>query len=113
MLFEISYINKQGDIESLTRTICGQEFESMIHAMRFRTKKTFIYDATSKDDANVELQHFTFSQNVAFSQESNFNMMETVINRQYGKSANIDVPFMSLDNSSNDRLYDNDAYFSL
>ena len=40
MLFEISYINKQGEIESLKRTVCGEEFESMIHVMRFRTKKT-------------------------------------------------------------------------
>ena len=40
MLFEISYINKQGEIETLRRTVCGEEFESMIHVMRFRTKKT-------------------------------------------------------------------------
>ena len=49
MLFEISYINKQGEIQTLRRTICGEEFESMIYVMRFRTKKIFIYDTTSKE----------------------------------------------------------------
>ena len=39
MLFEISYINKQGDIESLKRSIYGDEFDSMIHVMKYRTKK--------------------------------------------------------------------------
>ena len=38
MLFKISYINKQGEIETLRRTVCEEEFESMIHVMRFRTK---------------------------------------------------------------------------
>ena len=42
MLFEINYINKQGDIESLQHTICGEEFESMIHVMNYCSKKTFI-----------------------------------------------------------------------
>ena len=28
MLFGISYINKQGEIETLRRTVCGEEFES-------------------------------------------------------------------------------------
>ena len=42
MLFEISYINKQGDIELLRRTVCGEEFESMIHVMNYCSKKTFI-----------------------------------------------------------------------
>ena len=36
---EISYINKQGDIESLRCIICGGEFESMIHVMKYRRKK--------------------------------------------------------------------------
>ena len=31
ILFEISYIDKQGEIELLQRAICGKEFESMIH----------------------------------------------------------------------------------
>ena len=39
MLLEICYINKQGEVETLRRTVCGEEFESMIHVMRFRTKK--------------------------------------------------------------------------
>ena len=108
MLFEISYINKQGDIETLKRTICGEEFESMIHVMRFRTKKTFIYDATTKDNTNVEQQHFSFTQNTAFSQESNMNIMDTVVNRQYRRSANIELPFMNFNNSSYHRPYEND-----
>ena len=35
MLFEISYVDKQGEIENLRRTICGQQFESMIHVMKY------------------------------------------------------------------------------
>ena len=61
----------------------------------------------------MELQHFTFSQNDIFSQNSNLNIMETVNNRQYGRSANVDVQFMNFDNNSNDHLYDNDQYLSL
>ena len=48
MLFEISYINKQGEVEPLKQTVCGEEFESMIHVIKYCNKKTFIYVATGK-----------------------------------------------------------------
>ena len=68
MLFEISYINKQGDIEELKRVICGEEFESMMHVMKTRHKKTFIYDATnhSADSSQIQTsltQEYLFTQN--------------------------------------------------
>ena len=113
MLFEISYINKQGDIETLKRTVCGKEFESMIYVMRGRTKKTFIYDATTKENTNVEHQHFSFTQNTVFSQDSNMNIMDVAINRQYGRSANFDFPVTNFNNTSIHRSDANDEYLSL
>ena len=56
MILEISYIDKLGEIESLKRTICGEEFESMIHVMKYQNKKTFIYYAT-KNEINFSQQH--------------------------------------------------------
>ena len=69
MILEIHYIDKQGDIESLKRTICGEEFESMIHVMKYRNKKTFIYDAT-KNEINLSQQHASFTQNSTYSMNS-------------------------------------------
>ena len=56
MLFEISYIDKEGEIEPLRRIICGGEFESMIYVMKYRSKKIFIYDATGKRTDGYEEQ---------------------------------------------------------
>ena len=61
MIFEISYIEKQEEIESFKRTICDEEFESMIHVMKFRSKKTFICDATVKQN-DLFPQEFLFTQ---------------------------------------------------
>ena len=40
MLFEISYINKQGENEPWKQIFCGEEFEMMIHVMKYCSKKT-------------------------------------------------------------------------
>ena len=61
MLFEISYIDKQGEIKSSKRTICGEEFEFMIHIMKFCNKKTFIYDATATQMDTYQEEYFFYS----------------------------------------------------
>lgn len=71
MFFEISYINKQGDIETSKRTICGEEFESMMHVMKTRQKKTFIYDATNNNSAATEI-HNSLTQDNLFSKNTEF-----------------------------------------
>ena len=70
MLLEISYIDRQGEMETVKQTICGEEFESMIHIMKYRNKKTFIYDAT-KNEINLSQQHTLIIQKSAYSEESN------------------------------------------
>ena len=85
----------------------------MIHVMRFRIKKTFIYDATNKEKANIEHQHFLFTQNTIFFEGSNMNIMDNVVNRQYVRSATIDLPFMNLNNNSNQRSHEDNQFFSV
>jgi len=60
LLFEISYIDKQGEIETTRRTVCGDEFESIIHVMKYRSKRSFIYDATLRENiTNVQKTSLT------------------------------------------------------
>ena len=66
MLFEISYVDKQGEIEKSRLTICGQQFEAMIHVMKYRSKKSFVYDATLKEN-------ITNSQYTMLTQHSDYN----------------------------------------
>ena len=54
MIYEISYINRQGEIESIKRIICGEEFESIIHILKIRSKKIFIYDVTTTQMDTME-----------------------------------------------------------
>ena len=90
-----------------------RRFESMIHVMRFKTKKNFIYDATNKEKTSIDHQYFSFTPNTIFSEGSNMNIMHNVVNRQYGRSANIDIPFININNNSNQRSYENDQCFSI
>ena len=113
MLFEISYINKQGEIDTLRRTICGEEFESMIHVMRFRSKKTFIYDATNKEQTCIDHQHFSFTQNSIYSEGSNMIATHNMVSNQYGRLTNIDVPLININDNFNERSFENDQYFSI
>ena len=54
MIFEICYVDKQSDVESFTQTVCGEEFKSMIHVMKYRSKNIFIHDATGKGSNGFE-----------------------------------------------------------
>ena len=73
MLFEISYIDKQGEIENSRWNICGQQFESMIHVMKYRSKKSYVYDATLHEN-------ITNSQFTALTQHSDYNTDRNVGN---------------------------------
>ena len=112
MLFEISYINKQGDIETNKRTICGEEFESMIHAMKFRTKKTFIYDATiTQNETSSEDQIFT-QNSIHSNASSNFNthnFNQTLFKRQ----VNMNFQLGNLNFNHNDFPTEEGRYFSM
>ena len=73
MLFEISYIDKQGEIENSRWNICGQQFESMIHVMKYRSKKSYVYDATLHEN-------ITNSQFTSLTQHLDYNTDRNVSN---------------------------------
>ena len=112
MLFEIGYIDKQGEIEPCTRTIRGEEFESMISAMKFRSKKTFIYDRTVTE--GDVFQHTTsFSQNSTHSFVGNNLQFRNFNQIQYGRLGDVNNPPMNFVNNTNDHCVDDNTYFSL
>ena len=86
MLFEISYIDKQGEIESLRRTVCGEEFESMIHVMKYRSKKTFIYDATLRESIFND-QYDTLTPDCAFQRNLNIDVQNSNENQTMNNAA--------------------------
>ena len=112
LLIEISYINKQGDIESTRRTICGGEFESMIHVMKTRKKKTFVYDATTKNSfiinncnqlsqdnylsLNNEIQTFTQDSNTSWSTHHNQPFLFNTTNENGNEFSNNPTRYFSL-----------------
>ena len=73
MLFEISHVDKQGEVQSLKQTVCGEETESLIHVMKYRSKKTFIYDATGKGSSCFE-ECISMTQNSYQSDLHNDNL---------------------------------------
>ena len=94
MLFEISYIDKQGEIELLRRTICVVEFESMIHVMKYHSKKTFIYDATT-NGTGVYKEELSFTQNGIHSTGTNTFVFQNINQNQFGRHMNITLPLNS------------------
>ena len=91
MLFEITYIDKQGEIESFRCTICGEKFESMIHVMKFRRKKTFIYDNTVTQ-SDIFQQESSFSQRSTHSSGANTFHLQNFSQIQFGRRANVNIP---------------------
>ena len=53
LIFEISYIKIWGCYETLRYPVYVDNFESMLHVMKYRKKKTLIYDATSKHNSTT------------------------------------------------------------
>ena len=112
LLFEIGYINKQGEIESLRRTICGGELESLIHGLKYRSKKMFIYDATDNNVKNCDESMF-FSQNSIHSNGTNSFFFPNMGQNQYGRCTNIHLPLNMNANDMNDLSQNTENYFSL
>ena len=54
----------------------GKEFESMIHVMKYRSKKTFIYDVTLRESIFND-QYATLTQNSVFERDSNIDVQIT------------------------------------
>ena len=84
----------------------------MIHVMRFRSKKTFIYDET-KNERKINQQHFSFTQNTIHSEGLNNLVFQNMSQSQYGRHMDIDVPFTNVNNNSYDRSFGTDQYFSI
>ena len=112
MLFEISYINKQGEVETVRCTVCGEQFESMISMMKCKRKKTFIYDATMTE-GNTFLQGNSFSQNSIHSLNStNFNL-QNFSQIHFGRYTNINNSQNYSTNCTNDYSVEDGTYYSL
>ena len=112
MLFEISYINKRGDIESSKPTICGEEFESVIHVMKFRSKKTFIYDATVTQNETYQKESF-LTQSSIHSIGSNNLFFQSFNKSMFGRHANINVPLNNSIYNTNEYSNEEDRYSSI
>ena len=112
MLFEICYIDKQGDLETCRRTIRGEEFESMISAMQFRSKKTFIYDATDIE-GDMFQQAASFSQNSTHSVIANNLQFHNFDQTQFGTFRHVNNSQINFVNTMNEHRVDDNTYFSL
>ena len=84
----------------------------MISVMKYRSKKTFIYDATVTE--GDMFQHTTsFSQNSTHSfvgnhlQFTNFNQI------QFGRLSGVNNSHINFINNTNEHCVDDNTYFSL
>ena len=112
MLFEVSYINKQGDIETNKHTICGEEFESMIYAMKYRKKKTFIYDATDKRKEYVNDVTFLSQNSVHSNNSHNFNPQNFNQNL-FGRNSNMNYWRDNSNYNNEDYICEDGRYMSM
>ena len=102
MIFEISYIDKQGEIESIRRSLCGEEFECMISIMKGQSKKTFIYDATTTECNNMLHHDTSFSQNSMNSFNSNNFTLQNFSQIHFGRYSNVNNSLNISVNHTND-----------
>ena len=112
MLFEISYIDKQGEIETFRQTVCGEEFESMISIMKFQSKKTFIYDAT-KTECNTFQQQMSFSQNSEHSVNTTNYNLQNFSQVNFGRYSNFNNSLNNSVNNTNEYIFDDWRFHSL
>ena len=112
MLFEISYVDKQGEIETFRRTVCGEELESMISMMKFRSKKTFIYDATMTESDTFQ-QATSFSQSSVHSINANNFQLQNFRQIQFGRYTDVNNSRNNLVNNTNDYSVDDNTYFNI
>ena len=110
MLFEISYINRQGDIEKGKHIICGEELESAIHIMKIRKKKYFIYDATASQMDMMDQEDFVFTQTTAHSVEMNTSLFNNFNQSLFARQSNMNV---ALSNNSQNYSVDEDGYICM
>ena len=113
MLFEIGYINRQGETESSKRTICGEEFESIIHVMKFCNKKTFIYDATATQMDTTDQEDSVFTQTSVHSIKMNNSLFPNFNQSLFGRQSTINVPLNNSNYHTQDYSLDGDRYLSM
>ena len=113
MLFEICYIDKQGDVESLKQTVCGEESKSMIHVMKYRSKKTFIRDVTGKGSNYFEECIILMTQNSYQIDLYKDNLYANINQIQFGRTLNINFPFVTIEHNRDDLSFDLKQYFSI
>ena len=111
--FKISYIDKQGEIETFKRSVCGEEFEAMISIMKFQSKKTFIYDATMTECNSTFQQETSFSQNSIHSFNSNNFNFQNFNQVHFGTHGNVNNLLNNSVNHNNDCGIDDGRFYSL
>ena len=80
LIFEYSYINKMGEIETKKSFIAGKALHSMLVACNLKKGPFFIFDKTPLKNNNAEFQGGSAYQNPSqnmFSQSTNMSMSQS------------------------------------
>ena len=84
----------------------------MIHVMKYRNKKTFIYDAI-RNESNLCQQRASLTQNSVYSEGSNNYFVQNMNHSQFGRHMNVDEPFTNVINNTINQSVDPNKYFSI